>query len=152
MTGLEFRSSSGRRRGAEHVAFAQLFARSFDSAARAEFRSLPPESVEEVGAGGPRWVQPALGVGGGLLMLVGGASSALALQARASVGPEVDAQSRAAVNARIDRYNALSVGCYAAGAAALAGFIAWTLWPEAPVAVQLLPGEGAVLGVRMALP
>lgn len=136
-----------RSRGAEHEAFVSLFARPFDEPALAAYRTRTREAVDDSPvSGGPsaadRYLRPALGIFALVALATGGLFTGLAVRERSSVDESTSNAARQEVNAVIERNNAIAVSAYIVGAAAAAGYLTWTLWPEPRIKVQVCLWEG----------
>jgi len=148
LTELPVRDAGVRSRGAEHVAFGQLFTEPFGPQAVEVYRSRPEEVVDLAPARmDTTWIRRGLGLAAIALGLTGGTLTTLASLEHDDVTDQTSGLERARINARIDDYNTAAVTCYVLAGAALAGYLTWTLWPDEEVQIQVIPTDGIQLGL-----
>ncbi len=128
------------RRGAEHMAFHKLFAKSFDAAIIVAYRKRPLETARlEDRPSDLTWLRNTLGIGAAVLAVAGGTMTILAVRDNQSVEFATTGVQRQEVNDRIDGYNVAAITFYALAGSALAAYLTWTFWPEKKVNIQVMP-------------
>jgi hypothetical protein len=93
------------------------------------------------------WARRGLGIASVTLFGAGATFTALAFSELYSVDDTVSGADRAAINGRIDDYNAAAVTCYTIAATALVVYLVWKLWPADDPVVRPGPG-GLQISVR----
>ncbi|OGQ89243.1 MAG: hypothetical protein A2289_20720 [Deltaproteobacteria bacterium RIFOXYA12_FULL_58_15] len=142
LAALPKRVTTVARRGAEHVAFRSLFSRPFGQQTVIDYRNCPPEAVEIIETHRDlTWLRRGTGILGLGAALLGGTMTGLSARESSSVKPRTAGTKRKEVNDRIDRYNIVAVTSYALAGVGLATYLVWTLWPEKPVEIQVMPNR-----------
>jgi hypothetical protein len=129
-------------RGAAHEAFGMIFSLPFGAATVDAFE-LPPAPPRDDGPPPRRWRRAGLASAfalAGASLVTGAALSLVAWDQRRSLRADASQQDVAALNRRLDRFNAAAVALYAIGGVAAATGLGFVLWPERRGATLALGG------------
>ncbi|NOZ87391.1 MAG: caspase family protein [Deltaproteobacteria bacterium] len=141
-----------RTRGAEHVAFRELFKKPFDGKALKMYRSHIPDvdlmDLQKKPAD-LTWVRRSLGIVALALGAAGGTLTGLAAVKHDSVGPGTSGSARSELNARIKSYNEAAVSCYALAGASLVAYLLWTFWPQGDVDIGVMSSKGTGINLSV---
>ncbi len=149
LSALTTRPSGTLKRGAEHNAFRNLFARPFDKNALDSYRKRPPEELtDDARSDDYSWLRYSFGIASLSVAVAGGVMTALAVREHDLVNDETSMIDRKHSNDRIDVYNSVAVTCYVLSGAMAATFLAWTLWPSEKANIKILPSVGPSLALR----
>ncbi len=132
------RPTRAQSRGAEQLAFRQLFSGPFGPSALTQFQRRPT-AVSTPAKPQPqlRWLRNTLGVASLATGLAGGALTGLALHQRGRADAMTSQSQRAMFNRNIRRYNLGASLLYAVSASTLVSFFVWLLWPQDQPDVEL---------------
>jgi hypothetical protein len=143
LAALPKRATPVARRGAEHVAFRSLFSKPFGATTVLDYRNCPAEVLEAIETERDlAWLRSGAGILGLGAAVVGGTMTGLAARESSAVNSRTTGTRRSTINDRIDRYNVVAVTSYALAAVGLTSYLVWTLWPEQPVEIQVMPSQG----------
>ncbi len=127
---LELSSRPVASRGAEHEAFARLFALPFDSSAVREYRlwKMQADAARDAPFS-PKgdWVRRSLAIGGAVLLGVGAAMTGVGIFANRSLDASSSGYEIQQANERIRATDVAAFTCYASGGVTLASYLIWTV-------------------------